>query len=127
VMFSKNPMKNDDMIVIEAVWGLGEGIVSGKILPDHYELDRELEMREVKVADKKIALVRSGSGKVEEIKLNNERSSQQVLTGHEIKILAQYGLELEKHYGKPQDIEFAIDNEIFIVQSRLLPALVLEK
>lgn len=119
VMFSKNPMKKDDNIVIEAVFGLGEGIVSGMISPDHYVMNKELEVLEHKVSDKKIALTRSSSGKTEQVNLKPEISSREVLTGHELKVLGQYGLQLEEHYGKPQDIEFAIDSSgIYIVQSR---------
>lgn len=118
VIFSKNPLKNDNTVVIEAVWGLGEGIVSGRILPDQYQVGPDTEVQEIKVADKKVAMARTSSGAVEGVKLTPERSSQQVLSGYEIKRLAQYALQLEEHYGKPQDIEFAIDREIYIVQSR---------
>ncbi len=119
VIFSKNPMKDDGNIVIEAVFGLGEGIVSGIISPDHYILSKNLEIIEHKISDKRIALTRSSSGKTEQVTLKPEISSREVLTGHELKMLAQYGLQLEEHYGKPQDIEFAIDSlGIYIVQSR---------
>ncbi|MEK6925313.1 MAG: phosphoenolpyruvate synthase [Nanoarchaeota archaeon] len=127
VMFSKNPLKNDGNIVIEAVFGLGEGIVSGMISPDHYVLNSSFEIVEHKVSDKRIALTRSSSGKTEEVKLSHEISNREVLSGHELKVLGQYGLKLEEHYGKPQDIEFAIDKEgIFIVQSRPITTLVKE-
>ncbi len=119
VMFSKNPLKNDGNIIIEAVFGLGEGIVSGMISPDHYILDKNLEIIDRKVSDKKIALTRSSSGKTEQVTLKPEISTRDVLTGYELKVLGQYGQQLEEHYGKPQDIEFAIDQDgIFIVQSR---------
>lgn len=118
VMFSKNPLKDDDTIVIEAVWGLGEGIVSGRIVPDHYIVTPDLEVLEMKVVEKNVAMIRTSSGKIETVKLTPERSAQQVLTGYEIKKLAQYAQQLEEHYKKPQDIEFAIDGEVYIVQSR---------
>ncbi|MEK6792688.1 MAG: phosphoenolpyruvate synthase [Nanoarchaeota archaeon] len=119
VMFTKNPLKNDGNIIIEAVFGLGEGIVSGMISPDHYILNKNLELIEHKISDKKIALTRSSSGKTEEVKLSPEISNRDVLTSHELRVLGQYGLQLEEHYGKPQDIEFAIDRDgVFIVQSR---------
>lgn len=119
VMFSRNPLVNDDSVIIEAVFGLGEGIVSGRILPDHYVVNRDEEVVEMKVADKKIALVRGQNAEVDEVKLKEEISKKQVLTGYELKRLAQYGMQLEEHYKKPQDIEFAIENdEIYIVQSR---------
>ena len=119
VVFSKNPLKNDGTIVIEAVFGLGEGIVSGMISPDHYVLSKDLEVLERSVSDKKIALTRSSSGKTEQVTLRPEISTRDVLTGHELKMLGNYAKQLEEHYGKPQDIEFAIDNDgIYIVQSR---------
>jgi len=119
VMFSQNPLKNDETIVIEAVWGLGEGIVSGQIVPDQYKVNSEFEIIDVQVNVKNTAIIRTSSGNIASVNLTPERSSQQVLSGHEIKRLAQYARHLEEHYGKPQDIEFAIaDNEIFIVQSR---------
>lgn len=122
VIFSQNPVKNDNTIVIEAVWGLGEGIVSGQIKPDHYAVSGTLEkfdIKESKIADKKIAIVRNSAGNNETVKLKEERSKQQVLTNYEIKRLAQYAKQLEDHYNKPQDIEFAIErSQIYIVQSR---------
>ncbi len=122
VIFSKNPVKNDNNIMIEAVWGLGEGIVSGRIKPDHYVVDSNLanfNFVKCNVVEKDIAIVRDSSGENKIVKLTKERSRQQVLNNYEIKRLAQYALKLEEHYGKPQDIEFAIEgNEIYIVQSR---------
>ena len=122
VIFSKNPVKNDNNVVIEAVWGLGEGIVSGRIKPDYYAVDSDLNnfnLVESKIVEKDIAIVRDSSGENKIAKLTKERSKQQVLSNYEIKRLAQYALKLQEHYGKPQDIEFAIEgNEIYIVQSR---------
>jgi len=119
VMFSKNPLKEDESILIEAVWGLGEGIVSGKISPDYYVINNKFEIVERKVSEKKIALVRNSSGKTEVVNLSSEKSSKEVLTGHELKMLSQFAQRLEEHYKKPQDIEFSIDKEgIYIIQSR---------
>jgi len=119
VMFSKDPTSNKDEIIIEAVWGLGEGIVSGRIKPDHYKLSKDLEILESQTSEKKVAIVRDSSGKTVEVKLNGERARQQVLNTYEVKSLARYAQKLEEHYKKPQDIEFAIENkEIYIVQSR---------
>ncbi|MEK6843885.1 MAG: phosphoenolpyruvate synthase [Nanoarchaeota archaeon] len=122
VIFSKNPVSSNDNIVIEAVFGLGEGIVSGQIKPDHYEISSDLsdfKILETSVVNKEIAIVRDSAGNNKTVKLREEKSKQQVLSNYEIKRLAQYSKELESHYGKPQDIEFAIEMpEIYIVQSR---------
>ena len=71
-------------------------------------------------------MTRNSSGENITINLREDKSKEQVLTSYEIKILAEYGLKLEEHYKKPQDIEFAIeDSKIFIVQTR--PITTLEK
>lgn len=122
VMFSKNPTRDDGTIVIEAVWGLGEGIVSGQIKPDHYVVSGDLdnfEILEIDISKKKIAIIRNTKGNTDTIKLNNEKAESRVLDNYQVKRLAQYSRILEEHYQKPQDIEFAIDETgIFIVQSR---------
>lgn len=119
VIFSKDPSYKNENIVMEAVWGLGEGIVSGKITPDHYSISREIKILDKKIADKKIAITRDSGGGKTVVKLREEKSKHQVLTDYEIKKLSETALKLEEHYKKPQDIEFAIDGEeIFIVQTR---------
>ncbi|MDP3027733.1 MAG: phosphoenolpyruvate synthase [Nanoarchaeota archaeon] len=123
VVFSKNPVNTKDEIVVEAVFGLGEGIVSGMINPDNYVITgnnvNDLKIKDIKVSNKKIAIVRSGSGENKVVKLSPDKSKEQVLTKGEILEIANYALKLEGHYSKPQDIEFAIEaNKIYIVQSR---------
>ena len=120
VIFSKDPNYKNDNIIMESVWGLGEGIVSGAITPDKYVVSREnMEIIDIKVSDKKIAITRDSSGGKTTVKLREEKSKQQVLTGNEVIKLSNIALQLEEHYKKPQDIEFAIEgDEIYIVQTR---------
>jgi len=119
VIFSKDPSYKKEEILIEAVWGLGEGIVSGQITPDNYIVSQDLKILSKKIANKKLAIKRSSSGEKTEIKLSPEKSEAQVLTEYEIKKLSEIALKLEEHYQKPQDIEFAIEGEdIQIVQTR---------
>jgi len=119
VMFSKDPSYNNENVVIEAVWGLGEGIVSGLISPDHYVVSRDLEILETKIVTKKIALTRDSSGGKLTVKLKDEIANKQVLKESELKNLAHYALLLEKHYGQAQDVEFCLEGgNIFIVQTR---------
>jgi pyruvate, water dikinase len=118
VIFSKDPSYKNDNTIIEAVWGLGEGIVSGNITPDRYIINQSKTIEE-KIANKKIAFTRNASGGKEIVKLKEEISNRKVLTDYEIKRLAEYAIRLEEHYQKPQDIEFAIEGEeIYIVQTR---------
>jgi len=127
VIFSKDPNYKNDNIIMEAVWGLGEGIVSGKITPDKYVVNREtMEITDIKVSEKKTAITRDSSGGEATVNLREEKSKQQVLTKSEVIKLAQLALKLEEHYKKPQDMEFAIEgDEIFLVQTR--PITTIEK
>jgi len=126
VMFSRDPAYKKDHIIIEAVWGLGEGIVSGSITPDTYLVSQDYEILDIKIANKKIALTRDSSGGKKTVTLRDDKSKAQVLKTSEINKLAQIAKTLEEHYGKPQDIEFAIENDdVFIVQTR--PITTLEK
>ena len=119
VIFSKDPSYNKYNILIESVFGLGEGIVSGKITPDRYTISNNLEILDKKIVDKKIAIIKGSSGEKEEIKLTEEKSNSQTLKENEIKKLSEIALNLEKHYKKSQNIEFAIEGkEIYIVQTR---------
>jgi pyruvate,water dikinase len=123
VIFSKDPSKKNDNVIIEAVWGLGEGIVSGAITPDSYIVS-EGKIIERKINEKKIAYTRNSGGTKETIKLTPDKSKQQVLKDGEVKKLAEISLQLEKHYQKPQDIEFAIEGgNIYIVQTRPITTL----
>ncbi len=126
VIFSKDPSYKKDNVIIEAVWGLGEGIVSGKITPDEYIVSKEKEITKKKIANKKVAITRNSAGGKEIVKLTGDKANLQVLKEHEILKLAEIAINLEEHYKKPQDIEFAIaGGEIYIVQTR--PITTMEK
>lgn len=119
VMFSRDPTNKSNNIIIEAVWGLGEGIVSGRITPDNYVLSQDLEILSKELNEKKIAIVRNSAGETVIAKLREEKSKAEVLSDSELKRLANFAQQLEDHYKKPQDMEFAIENnEIYIVQTR---------
>jgi len=124
VIFSKDPTNKSQNIIVEAVYGLGEGIVSGRISPDTYKISKELKLEDIKISQKKIAIVRNSSGKNEIVKLNPEKSKTQVLTNGEILEAADFANKLEEYYKKPQDIEFAIENrKLYIIQSRPITTL----
>ena len=124
VIFSRNPVTNDENVLVESVFGQGEGIVSGKIKPDQHIISKELELVSEKISDKKIAIIRTAGGQTKTIQLTPEKSSQRVLKTYEVKQLAEFAIKLEEHYDKPQDIEFAIEGEdIFILQTRPITTL----
>ena len=121
VVFSKDPSFNNDYVIMEAVFGLGTGIVSGMITPDKYLVSQNLEILEKKISEKKIAVTRNAGGEDITVNLTREKSFAQVLKDSEIKKVAEIALRLERHYKKPQDIEFALENgEVYVVQTRAI-------
>lgn len=120
IAFSIDPVTNDkSKIVIEAIFGLGEYIVQGKVTPDHYEVDkRSLVITKLEVKRQEVKYVRWGLGN-KEATLSASEGKTQKLTNMEIEKVALLVQEIEKHYFFPQDIEWAIeDGQTFIVQSR---------
>jgi pyruvate, water dikinase len=101
VLLTVDPVRQRrDQMIVEAIFGLGEQVVSGEVTPDHYVLDRD-------GASKREHLVNNG-----------------VLESNELVALAQLGRLLEERFGGPQDIEWAIaDGQIFLLQSRPVTAL----
>ena len=121
VMFSANPTNNDrSEILIEAGYGLGEAVVSGSINPDLYILDKEsLEVKTREIKKQSMMITKDvQTGETVKKKVPPEMQEKQVLTEDEIQQLGKLAVKLEDHYEKAQDIEFAIDKKVHIVQSR---------
>lgn len=127
VIFTANPTTNNEKeIVIEAAFGLGESVVSGAVTPDNYIVDKEtLKIKDKKVGLQEFSLIKDiNIGKTVKHKLTEEEGSMQKLANDEVLKLARYAMQIEEHYEKPQDIEFAIErNKIYIVQSRAITTL----
>jgi len=126
VMFTLNPVNGDrSRIFIEGSWGLGESLVSGQVTPDKYVVDKvTLEISQRIICDKTVELVREACGNVKSVEVPPDRRSQPCLTDGEIIHLARLGKMLEKHWGIPQDVEWAVDADrpfpenIILVQTR---------
>jgi len=122
VMFTMDPVEQRrDRMVIEAVFGLGEGIVSGLLTPDHYVLDRASgRLLQEFIAVQADAVVQdAGKGGTRRIELSGEEGSARVLSVEELECLRRTGLRLEEFFGRPQDVEWCIrGSEILLVQSR---------
>ena len=119
VMFTSHPVTGEKKCIIEAVFGLGEAIVSGLVTPDTYVYDRvERKLLEVKIGEKEFMITKQ-DGKTVKVKLDPNKAKERVLTDDEIEKLVALGELIEEHYGKPQDVEWAIEKgRIYIVQSR---------
>jgi pyruvate,water dikinase len=101
VVFTVDPVqRRRDQMIIEAVFGLGEQVVSGEVTPDHYVVDRD------------------GAVKREHL------ASRGVLDHDELRELAALGRRLEEHFGSPQDVEWAIEAaRVYLLQSRPITTL----
>jgi len=121
IMFTVNPMTNNrEEISIEAAYGLGETIVSGEVTPDQYFVSK----KGFKILSKSIATQTWQLTKKGRIKISKHHQNDQKLSNHNIVKLAQIGQQLENHYGKPQDIEWAYQNKkLYIVQARPITTL----
>ena len=119
-MFTINPVNNDKrIIVIEAIWGLGEMIVQGTYTPDHYEVRRdEMTIYAREINEQKKELTRK-NGINKEYPLPKFKIKRQKLSDEQIVKLAQIGDRLHSHYKFPQDVEWAVeDDQVYIVQTR---------
>lgn len=121
IVVSDNYSSGKCDVSMEAVWGLGEGYISGMINGDYYKTsfeDGDFNLKNSKINDKKIGIVRNSSGKNGVVKLHPERSTHQVLNNYEIKRLSQHVMNLTERYGKLQALEFAIEgDDIYLLQS----------
>jgi len=127
VMFTINPVTgNQDEIVIEGNYGLGETVVSGVVNPDDFVIDKStIKIKERRISRKTVEYIRDPqTGKTIHLDIPEDRQKLTCITDQEISTLAELAKRIEKHYGKPMDIEWAIDQDLpypqnmFIVQAR---------
>ncbi|MBL3532032.1 phosphoenolpyruvate synthase [Companilactobacillus zhachilii] len=123
IMFSVDVSNGDDSkIVIDAICGLGEYIVLGKVTPNHFVIDKKTQ----KIIDKTVVkqtvqLSRIAGGGTKEETVPAELQDQQVITDDQVIELAGYAKKIEEHYGCYMDMEYALDvntNRLWIVQAR---------
>ncbi len=125
VLFSRHPEgEPKDAALINAVWGLGKYAVAGTIEPDQYVVAYQPpgQVLEQHIPVKKVMLRCRPDGGVEEVPVPAERQTQPCLQEAHLVQLIHYAQALERHFGKPQDIEWALDEngKLWILQSRLL-------
>ena len=123
VMFTLDVRNGDtSKVVIEGAWGLGEYVVQGTVTPDHWVVDKDsMRISETKISDKAIQLVRApGKGNIEQ-KVMEEMRRVPCLSEAQVLELARHATNLEKHYGFPVDIEWALDTDdgkLYVTQCR---------
>ena len=123
VLFTLNPTTGRErQMVVEAVWGLGEGLVSGRITPDHYVVDgwsKKVIARQI--ADKQTMVVPQATSGVGDASVPPRDRQEPCLTDEQLIQLTHLGYQIQAIYGYPQDIEWSLcDGQFHILQSRPL-------
>ena len=127
VAFSRNPIDPLDRkhLVVSAVLGLGEGLVSGALDADHFEVDREtLESPKRSIVPKREALCRKEGGGTEAVAVPPEQAEAPSLSADQLRAVARLCLDCETKLGTPQDIEWAFaGDDLVLLQSRPITTL----
>jgi len=126
VMFSVDPATGDaGRVVIEGAFGLGEVVVSGQVEPDTYRVRKDpLAIEDVRLGDKSFQLRRAPGGGTRRDDLDDLTRAARVLDDERILELARLAVRLERHYGRPQDAEWAVaEGRVHLVQTRPITTL----
>lgn len=121
VMFTRNPVTGADERVIEASWGLGEAVVAGIVIPDHYRVDRAGQVLERKPGLKRVAVRRVATGGTREEDVAAELVERLCLDDADLDKLRQLADRCEHVYGAGRDVEWAIaGGTLYLLQCRAI-------
>jgi pyruvate, water dikinase len=127
VMFTVDPASGArDRIVIEGAFGLGEAVVSGRVSPDRYVVDKSTLTVLTQEVHPKTAVIEAQPGGGTSLReVSGEEALRPTLSDGEVRELAELGRRIERHYDAPQDTEWAIDLEgrTWMLQARPVTAL----
>lgn len=131
VLYTRDPNDPDrDVLIINAAWGLAKAVVDGTMKTDSFMIDTKTgTVLEAKIVEKQTKIVGSSSGGVREVEVEGRLRNEPCLTDSQIRELVRVAQELEGHYGRPQDIEWAVSGtgEVYILQTRPLRMMKQEK
>ena len=123
VMFTRSPLTGDrSVMAIEGSWGLGSAVVGGEVTPDRWVVGKitgEISVREI--SDKQICHVPRIEGGIRSVAVDESQRQLACMSDAELEALRLIGRKVERHYGRPQDIEWAVDRHsgaILLLQSR---------
>ena len=116
IMFTVNPLTNNrDEVSIEAAYGLGQPVVSGEVTPDQFIIDKKT----VKIKSKHLSKQTWQLTLHGKTPISKAFQEKQKMSDAFVKKLSKIGINIEEHYGRPQDIEWGMENnKLYIVQSR---------
>ncbi|KWX22508.1 phosphoenolpyruvate synthase [Mycolicibacterium wolinskyi] len=126
VAFTSDPSTGAaDRVVVEAAFGQGEVVVSGKVQPDTYVVDKQsLSVRDARIGFKAIKIVRGSDGNDMLVELDHAEAEARVLDDEQLRQIAKLAIATEEHNGCPQDIEWAITaGTVWLVQARPITTL----
>ena len=118
------------VVTIDAAWGLGESVVSGRVNPDTYivfkpllgdDTYRPILTKQRGAKDRKVVYAAGASQRTRTVHTSEQERRAYVLDDDEILLLARWAAAIERHYGGPMDVEWAKDGEtgqLFVVQAR---------
>ncbi|WP_327064753.1 rifamycin-inactivating phosphotransferase [Kitasatospora sp. NBC_01302] len=124
ILFTADPVTgNRKVATVDAGFGLGEALVSGLVNPDVFTV-RNDEVVARAIAAKQRAVHALPNGGVQEVAIDAQRQEQPALTDDQVLRLVRLGRRIEAHFGRPQDIEWClVDDDFVIVQSRPITTL----
>ena len=124
VLYTRDPLDPDaPTLIVNAIRGLGSYLVEGVLTPDVFQLSRDdRSVRFTRLAHKPVQLVPRPEGGVVEVPVAGEDQDRPSISEDALRLLAGFALRVEEHYGRPQDIEWAIDRQgkLFLLQTRPL-------
>jgi pyruvate,water dikinase len=110
------------VVTVEGAWGLGSSVVGGEVTPDRWVLGKitgDISVRDI--SEKLIQHVPVSAGGIETVDVTEERRRAPCLSDAELQALRTVARKVERHYGRPQDIEWAVErgtDAILLLQSR---------
>jgi pyruvate,water dikinase len=123
VMFTRSPLTGDrSVMAIEGSWGLGSAVVGGDVTPDRWVIGKitgEISVREI--SDKHISHAPLSAGGIQTVAVPDAQRRAACMSDDELQALRAIGRKVERHYGRPQDIEWAVDRHsgaLLLLQSR---------
>ena len=123
VMFTRSPLTGDrSVMTIEGSWGLGSAVVGGEVTPDRWVVGKitgEISVREISA--KLIRHAAAAGGGIETVPVPEDLQRVACMSDDEIQHLRAIGRQVERHYGRSQDIEWAVERgseKILLLQSR---------
>ena len=123
VMFTRSPLTGDRSVVtVEGSWGLGSAVVGGEVTPDRWVLAKITGDISVRTISKKLSQhVPVPGGGTQSVAVADDLRRTACMSDAELQALRAIARKVERHYGRPQDIEWAVErrtSEIFLLQSR---------